>query len=282
MRIIRMLKGKVKNNLGKLLHNLFISSLKSAVKEQGLDKFVQKLEKIVPDLTNQYTTCLIDNDYLKVKVRSQHAYQISLFDYIVGEFNSPVIVDIGDSAGTHIKYILEMYFKDNQVRCISVNLDENAIRKIKEKGLEAINIKAENLHELKIDADIYLCYQTLEHIMDPCNFLHQLSEKTKARYLIVTVPYVQKSRVGLYQIRRNEKKDYFAENTHIFELSPKDLKLISTHSGWRVKFERIYYQYPRRNLLLLTKPLWQKYDFEGFYGLILERDNTFSKYYKDW
>jgi len=73
-----------------------------------------------------------------------------------------------------------------------------------------------------------------------------------------------------------------AENTHIFELSPEDLQLLFKFAGWSVVFERIYLQYPRKHWLRITKNYWRMFDFEGFYGVILKRDSTWSKLYTDW
>ena len=148
--------------------------------------------------------------------------------------------------------------------------------------MTAINARAEDLHKHNINVDIFLCFETLEHLADPCNFLHSLSANTNAKYLILTVPYMRHSRVGLCHIRAGRKDPVCAENTHILELSPEDWKLIAMHSGWGVVKEKKYLQYPRRSLLRFTQPFWRKLDLEGFYGLILERDNTWSSKYKDW
>ena len=96
------------------------------------------------------------------------------------------------------------------------------------------------------------------------------------------MPYVRKSRVGLHHIRRSTSETVKAENTHIFELSPEDWKLIVRHSGWDIVKERVYLQYPKRSFYRLTKYLWRRFDFEGFYGLILKRDNSWSSKYLDW
>ena len=118
--------------------------------------------------------------------------------------------------------------------------------------------------------------------MNPCHFLHELSSKTNARYLIVTIPFLRKSRVCLNHIRTNSKDDVRAENTHIFELNPTDWKLLARHCGWGIAHEKIYIQYPKKGPFRMTKPLWQKYDFEGFYGLILKKDDTWPSRYLDW
>jgi hypothetical protein len=265
-----------------MFENILTASVESAAVEQGLSDMASRLERIVPDITDQYSGRRLDSHYLKVKVRNQHAFQMSLIERVVNEFSQPVIVDIGDSAGTHIQYIKGILPAGKQARCLSVNLDGDAVEKIRSKGLEAIKTKAEDVAKYNIEADIFLCFEMLEHMADPSNFLHSLSRDTKARYLIFTVPYVRDSRVGLYHIRQKKEGAVSAEVNHMFELDPEDWKLIASHSGWAVKHEQIYLQYPRLNILRMTSPAWRRYDFEGFYGLILTRDETWSSRYTDW
>jgi hypothetical protein len=194
----------------------------------------------------------------------------------------PMIVDVGDSAGTHLKYLIGLYPENKGIRCMSVNMDQKAVDRIRGKGLDAMHARAEDLHEHNIEADVFLCFQTLEHLMDPFKFLHALSSNTRAKYLVITVPYVRESRVGLYHIRQSRRDNVYAENTHIFELDPDDIKLVVKHAGWSVVKEKVYLQYPKRGILRMTKMLWRALDFEGFYGLILERDDSWSSKYADW
>ena len=156
------------------------------------------------------------------------------------------------------------------------------MERIKAKGLAAVNAKAEDLGSYNINADIFLCFQTLEHLMNPCYFLRQLSMKTNAKYLIITVPFLRTSRVALHHIRENRQGTFCAEETHIFELSTEDWKLILRHCGWDIVNEKLYLQYPRRSISRLLRPFWRRYDFEGFYGLILKRDDIWSSKYLDW
>lgn len=275
---MKQIKNKI---IKKVLDLLFMKSLGSAARERGLEELKQKLRVIVTDIRNQYSSFKLDN-YLENKVRNMHAFQMSLVNRVIREFQEPVIVDIGDSAGTHIEYILGLYSGYKKIKCFSVNLDKEAVERIKKKGLNAIYARAEELHLYNVNADIFLCFETLEHMMSPCNFLHDLSSKTNAKYLIITVPYVPNSRVGMHHIRNKREDEVSAENTHIFELDPEDWKLLIKHSGWRVNEERIYLQYPKKSILRFTKYLWEKFDYEGFYGLILERDETYSSKYLDW
>lgn len=269
--------GKMHNILEKVL----IGSMRSALRMQGLDGLKEKLTSLVPDISNQYSGFKLDTPYLCAKVRGMHAFQISLIDKVIAEFGSPVIVDIGDSSGTHLSYIRALYPNKN-LKALSVNLDEKAVNRIREKGFDAVCSRAEDLERYNTKADIFLCFQTMEHLMDPCKFLHDLSEKTNAKYLIMTVPYLKKSRIGLHHIRDSRDEAVNAENTHLFELCPGDWKLLSRHAGWSVVKEEIYLQYPKYGLLRLTQPWWARFDFEGFYGLILTKDKTWSSRYSSW
>jgi hypothetical protein len=264
-----------------LCQKVLTVSLKKAIREQHLSGLTEELEKIVGDITFQYSSFKVETPYTYRKVRGQHAFQISLVDKIIHEFRAPVVVDIGDSSGTHVQYLNGLY-RSKGIKTLSVNLDINAVKKIKEKGLDAIHSRAEDLENYNVDADIFLCFETLEHLMDPCHFLRDLSSKTKATYLVVTVPFLRQSRVGFGHIRNFCNKAVCAENTHVFELSPEDWKLIARHSGWGIVEENYYFQYPRYSVWRVAKPLWKKFDFEGFYGIILTRDDTWSSRYQDW
>ena len=90
--------------------------------------------------------------------------------------------------------------------------------------------------------------------------------------------------MGLHQVRgRGDKQQPLnAETTHIFELCPDDWDLIFKFSGWRVVERSKYTQYPKRNPLTVLRYLWRKFHFDGYYGVILERDDTISKKYTSW
>ena len=285
----QILPAPFKEMLLKKIQQVCMFSVNRALKEKRMDGIYKKLEEIVPDLTHQYSTFTINDNYLIKKVRALHAFQVSMvreaLSTICQDNNGSeelTVVDIGDSAGTHIQYIKD-FFPEYKLRCLSVNMDPQAVVRIKGKNLEAVCARAEEIKNLSIDADLFLSFEMLEHLMNPSEFLYRLSKKTNCKIFVVTVPYLAKSRVGLRHIRRKENKDVFSENTHLFELSPADWKLLFQHSGWRIINEDIYYQYPRKSLLTpFLRRLWREWDYEGFYGAILIKDNTWSKLYKSW
>ena len=137
-------------------------SIEQALREQRLFKLAHKLSEIIPDITRQYSTFKLNTFYLTTKVRAQHAFQISLVQEAIKILGNNVkddltVVDIGDSAGTHIQYIKRLF--GDQIRSISVNLDAEAVKRIREKGFEAICARAEEVGEkYSINADTYSVY----------------------------------------------------------------------------------------------------------------------------
>jgi len=275
-----------------LLHYLFPASLKSSAKERKEVALINTLEKIIPDLTYQYTTHKLDMTlpYTKHKIRGQHAFQMSLAlkaIELLSKRNEKIsIVDIGDSAGTHVTYLKEL-LKNSKftINTLSVNCDSTAVEKVKKRGLDAIKCRAEELHlhpEFNKSIDLFLSYEMLEHLFDPISFLHQMSEKSDCELFAITVPYVKRSRVGMSYIRTNLKGGIYAEGVHIFELSPEDWTLIFKFTGWEIIYEDKYTQYPRKGLLNLTKYSWRRSDFDGFYGVILRKNSEISRQYQSW
>ncbi len=264
---------------------LATASIRAAAREQGLSNLLESLPRIVPDITHQYTSFAVDSEYMQVKVRGMHAFQVSLAGRAIERARrgaAPIsVVDIGDSAGTHIRYLQEVY-KNIPLECMGVNLDEHAVMRIRDMGVRAMQVRAEDLVSQGITADIFLLFETLEHLMNPVQFLRDVSQRTACQALVLTVPYLARSRVGLHHIRSSRHEPCGPENVHVFELSPADWSLLLRHAGWSIIEDRLYLQYPRRGLLRLLKGYWRLRDFEGFWGAVLERDRTWTDLYQGW
>ncbi len=274
-----LIPERLRARLSGLRERLLLSSLRSAADEQGLGELAGRLRRIVPDISGQYSGFAVASEFLEAKVRGQHAFQVRLASQALNG-TCGKIVDIGDSAGTHLCY-LESLYPDRAGQLVSINLDPAAVERIKAKGLKAVRARAEDLPREGLEAEVFLCFETLEHLSDPFAFLHKLS-RTGCKRLALTVPYVRRSRVGLHHIRAELKKSVTAESVHFLELSPEDLRLAFRHCGWRIERETVYLQYPRGGWQRLLAPLWRSHDFEGFYGAVLVPDRSWSCLYQDW
>lgn len=247
--------------LKEIKRRLLTFSLLLALKHQKLYKTYLKPKKIIPDISEQYTSVKLDA-YYQLKARAQQAFQIS---YVLENVGSPKnIVDIGDSSGNHLRY-LRCFLPG--VDAVSVNLDPRAVDRINKNGGKAVLCDAHKIDVAGIKAGTAISFQTLEHLENPLEFLRNL-KKGGFEKIIITVPYRKYSRVGLHQLR-NESENFGIEDVHIFELCPEDWNLIFRYAGWNVDNHKIYYQYPA--YLPFLKFYWDKFDFEGFAGFTLYR-----------
>lgn len=265
-------------------------SLCLALRENGFKDLIDRFRKIVPDISKQYSNLNEDilSPYLELKLRMQHAFQINaLLDAIQNistEKPDITIVDIGDSAGTHMIYVRELLKGSRSIDTISVNLDPIAVEKIKSRGLEAILCRAEELNLGEKEVDLFTSFQCIEHLHNPALFFHRIAERSGCSKMLITLPFTRRSRVGLYSVRNFNGKHISAEDEHIFELNPEDWTLLFNHSGWKVKKQRIYYQYPKKLPLISSffSFFWKTIDFEGFVSFFLEKDTTYSSLYTSW
>jgi hypothetical protein len=284
---------KFRQHLEEYIFLLLRLSIISACKEQQLTDLREHISALVPDVSETYTSFTL-NSYWEHIVRSRHSFQVSLIETVLQFLNTKettTVVDIGDSSGTHLRYMIAGN-RDGHFNTLSINLDPAAIKKIRSYGLNAIQSRIEDMYEHPSfirDPNIYLCFETLEHLRDPVTFLHDLASNTTCDYLILSVPYLRKSRVGLHQLRpqpghimTGADRPFNAEMTHIFELCPADWDLLFRFSGWKIVRSVRFTAYPKKNILTLTRFLWRRLNFDGHYGIILQPDNSIASQYLDW
>lgn len=260
--------------------SLFLSS-----RENKFTGLIKQLKEAIPDISDQYSFGMDDFDaYLDSKLRGMHAFQCKLMLMAVEDIKKdPItVVDIGDSCGNHMRYLKTL--AKEKIEAMSVNLDPVAVRKITSKGQKAILCRAEELGLKGINPDLFVTFEMVEHLHNPSIFFRRLAKQSSCSRILVTLPYRRRSRVGLLHVRRNSVKPIHAEEEHIFELNPQDWSLLLRHSGWKVIHSEVYYQYPSKIPVLnyILRKFWERYDFEGFWGAILEKDTSLSDGYLDW
>jgi len=263
-------------------------SIKMASNRNYFCTLIQELRSIVPDISDQESSVRETfNDFWEFKRRALQSFQCNLMLKTLKYFSPGriAVADIGDSAGTHMLYLRRLAGDEYDIDSLSVNLDPGAIKKIESRGLKATRCRAENLGLGEEKFDMIVSFQMVEHLHNPAVFFRRLAKNSVCDRLVITVPYVKSSRVGLHHVRANNQMDTLsAEEVHIFELNPNDWSLLMLHSGWRVIYQKIYYQYPRKWPVIsqILSLYWRVVDYEGFWGVILEKDTSFSECYQDW
>ncbi|MBI5240586.1 MAG: hypothetical protein HY926_08945 [Elusimicrobia bacterium] len=263
-------------------------SVRLALRQQGLAALVARLREIEPDISNQEDDALRGkrfNAYWELKRRGLQAFQTRLLLdslELLPRRDGLVVVDVGDSAGTHMLYLRRLAGQGRVRDTLSVNLEERAVEKVRARGFQALLCRAE---ELDVDGgvDLFATFEMVEHLHNPALFLRRLSRRPDSARLLLTVPYLERSRVGLHHVRNGSTEKVLAGDEHILELSPADWRLLFLHSGWRVVREETYYQYPRwLGVGSVLAWFWRRTDFEGFWGAVLEKDGSFADRYVDW
>lgn len=272
----------------RLYQTLSRRSIEAALAEQGLAELAARCRAVIPDISDQYTEGFDAGEYARyweIKMRGLHAFQMRcLLDVVegLGSRKDLVVVDIGDSSGNHGRYLRALAPAGRVARVVSVNLDPTAVEKVRRNGGEAVLCRAE---ELKLDhePDLLTAFEMVGHLTDPTRFMHGLATRARGKRFLMTVPYTRRSRVSLQRIRGEELPDKLgAEGLSIFEFCPSDWLLLARFAGWRPIWTRRYLQYPRRSSLRVTAPLWRRLDFEGFWGVLFERDLSVADRYTDW
>lgn len=274
-------------DVGRINQRLAFFSVNRALSERKMTELVSRLRSIVPDISGQESSEEdVFNEYWELKRRALQAFQCSLMQRALEYFNKRdlSVIDIGDSAGTHMLYLKELANDRFNIETLSVNLDPRAIEKIKARGLDALLCRAEDLNFNGYRTDLFTSFEMIEHLHNPAIFFRRLSRKSDCERMVITAPYIRNSRVGLYSIRNGSRIPVHAENEHIFELNPSDWSLLLLHSGWKVVYNEVYYQYPRSVPLVsqVFSWYWRKTDFEGFWGAIIEKETSFADQYLDW
>lgn len=236
---------------------------------------------VLPNLEDHYATVKLSGENL-LRVRMLICAQAIFIERIITQFTDAGkkienYVDIGDSDGS-TRMLIEKSMNNQAISTLGINIQAKAVELIKSKGLDAVCMDAMDLDK---QFDLVSVFETLEHLPNPIGFLENM-QKVVDKRLIISVPLIVKSRVGLRYLTNKWTLGEIPTiaNNHIFELSPEDWTKLFWHTGWRVEYEWEVRQFPKNGLLkILMQYVWRKISFEGFYFVSLIKDNQFSSQY---
>jgi 2-polyprenyl-3-methyl-5-hydroxy-6-metoxy-1,4-benzoquinol methylase len=237
-------------------------------------------KKYFPHFKKHFTQS-VDDEEIESRIRLLVAFETLFMKKAIDTINREVTyADVGDSDGS-VRLLLSEFFAAEELNTIGINLQPQAVEKMKKQGLNAICADAMKLGEKQIHYDFVSLFETLEHLPDPIGFLKGIQPIVKEE-LIISIPLIVKSRVGLKYLspkwRTNKKATI--ENQHIFELSPVDWEKVFNHAGWKIIREeklKMYPDYSPHRLIL--QPYWRYMSFEGFWFVALKKDTTYSSKY---
>lgn len=98
-------------------------------------------------------------------------------------------------------YLKELTKDSFEIKTLSINIDQRAIEKIKARGLDAMLCRAEKLDLGNEKVDLFTSFEMVEHLHNPAIFFRRLTKRPGHDKILITVPYMKNSRVGLCHIR---------------------------------------------------------------------------------
>lgn len=142
------------------------------------------------------------------------------------EIKKSSFIDLGDSSGIFIKSLGK--------KRLSVNISREAIKNIKEKGLEGIMADIENMPVRENQFDYVLFFETLEHVPNPIAVLKEINRFCR-KSVFISIPYVSKTNIYRYNYDTSRP----SYQNHIFEFDSNDFKNIISHSNFEIKSMKI-------------------------------------------
>jgi len=272
-----------------LIKQLFFYLSKSAVlksirEDQQMSEMWDLSLEMFPNLGNHYATVKLTGEAL-VRVRMLICAQAVFMTRVIESLKSDgasvsSYADIGDSDGS-TRMLFEKAIDVPDISTVGINIQAEAVEQIRALGLDAECMDAMKMAERGMQYGVASVFETLEHLPDPIGFLRAMQDVAQER-LVISVPLIVNSRVGLGYLKSNWPKEKSATiaNNHIFELTPEDWNKLFLHTGWRVDISWRVQQFPRWGLLrLLMMYAWRRISFEGFYFVSLVKDDTYSSRY---
>lgn len=287
--LYQILKTKMNKRIKNIIRSSFEMISKRAVlkaisQNQATKELWNFSLDILSDLSNHYATVRLSEE-AEMRVRMLICCQViflkKIIDNMPNNKSTITYLDIGDSDGS-VRLLLERLYDKLSLDSIGINLQQQAVDNIKQRGLNAECIDAMDLCNQKRSYDIVSVFETLEHLPNPIGFLENIHPIVNNR-LIISVPLIVRSRVSLGYLNQNWPQSLVPTiaNNHIFELNPQDLTKIFWHTGWEVEHKWKVRTFPEHGPLnWVMKLAWRRMSFEGWYFVSLMKNDKFSSKYR--
>ena len=151
------------------------------------------------------------------------------------------VIEFGSSYGDTLK---DIGIKKKIKNLIGFDLQKPQSSKINfyKEDLNQINLKKYN-KQLK-NTDLFLCLDTLEHLLNPISFIKNLASfQKKGSHLVVSCPNFKSIRMLIAYIKGQLPKDkygYFDE-THLHWFTEQQLRDILIENGFKIKKIKFIY-----------------------------------------
>lgn len=166
------------------------------------------------------------------QIRYYRLYEFFLKNYPQFFDNKSAIADVGDTSGN--------LFRALRCRGLSVNINPEVVKYIRQGGIEAELGDIEKLPFENGAFEYTFCFQCLEHTLNPIQALRELSRVTRKK-IFLSIPYVEKTVIYSLDYWKNLKSKDIKHggwsvsspkgvDCHKFEFSTEDFKKLLSHA----------------------------------------------------
>lgn len=178
-----------------------------------------------------------------------------------------VAVEIGATSDMFLKHV-------KAKKKIGINVLDVCVEQLNKQGITGLKTDGQRIPLAGNEADLVICFETLEHVPNPIPFLNELGRIARNK-LLLSIPWVAKTHIrarwhGMADPDRQPDSEF-----HVFEFDEDDFKKILSYTDFKVSTYQKLINYEAK-YDILTNWCLRKYLYLGYFpaiqAYVLEKD----------
>ena len=152
--------------------------------------------------------------------------QTNLINFVksVATEDYQVAVEIGAASDMFLKHV-------KAERKIGINVLDVCIEQLNRQGITGMKTDGQRMPLADDEADLVICFETLEHVQNPLLFLTELSRIAK-KQLLLSIPWVIRTNIRPKWHGRADPGEQPDSEFHIFEFDETDFRKILRYTNF--------------------------------------------------
>lgn len=143
-----------------------------------------------------------------------------------------VAVEIGATSDMFLKHV-------KAERKIGINVLDVCVEQLNRQGIIGIKTDGQRMPLADNEADLVICFETLEHTLNPLLFLAELGRIAKNKTLL-SIPWVSKTNIRAKWHGRADPNGQPDSEFHIFEFDEDDFRKVLSYTDFKVsKYQKL-------------------------------------------
>ena len=138
----------------------------------------------------------------------------------------PVVAEIGATSDMFLRHI-------KAERKIGINVLDVCVEQLNRQGITGMKTDGQRMPLADGEADLVICFETLEHVPDPLLFLAELGRITK-KTLLLSLPWVTGTNVRAKWHGMADPGGRPDSEFHIFEFDERDFRKVISYTNFKI------------------------------------------------